>query len=57
MDIAAISAGLGQMKNAQAVNLRVAKISMDTVKQQSNDMAKMLQSVQPHLGGKIDIRL
>ena len=57
MDIAAISAGLGQMKNAQAVNLRVAKISMDAVKQQSVDMTKMLQSVQPHLGGKIDIRL
>ena len=58
MDIAAISANLGKMKSAQAVSLRVAKISMDAVKQQSADMAKMLQnSVQPHLGGKIDMKL
>lgn len=58
MDIAALSSGLSQMKLAQAVSVSVAKISMDTVETQANEMVKMLeQSVQPHLGGNLDIRL
>jgi len=58
MDVAALSTGISQMKLAQAVSVKVAKMSMDNMKQQSTDMAKMLeQSVQPHLGGSIDLRL
>jgi len=58
MDIAALSAGMSQMKLAQAVSLSVAKMSMDTAKTQATEMVKTLeQSVQPHLGGNIDLRL
>ena len=58
MDIAAISAGLSQMKLANAVNISVAKLSMDTAKTQATEMVKTLeQSVQPHLGGNLDLRL
>jgi len=58
MDIAALSTGMSQMKLAQAVSLSVAKLSMDTAKVQSDEMVKALeQSVQPHLGGSIDLRL
>ena len=58
MDIAALSTGISQMQLAQAVSLRVAKLSMDTAKVQSDEMVKALeQSVQPHLGGSIDLRL
>lgn len=59
MDIAALSAGMSQMKLAQAVSVSVAKkMSMDTAKTQATEMVKALeQSVQPHLGGNIDLRL
>lgn len=58
MDIAALSTGLSQMKLAQSVSLSVAKLSMDTAQTQATEMVKALeQSVQPHLGGNIDLRL
>lgn len=58
MDVAAISTQLSQMKLASAVSVGVAKISMDAAKVQANEMVKTLeQSVQPHLGGNIDLRL
>lgn len=58
MDVAALSAGISQMKLAQAVSVSVAKLSMDAAETQANAMVKALeQSVQPHLGGNIDLRL
>ncbi len=58
MDVAALSAGMSQMKLAQEVSIRVAKLTMDAAKVQSNEMVKALeQSVQPHLGGNIDLKL
>lgn len=65
MDIAALSIGLGQMKVAQQASISVMKMAMDTGKMQMNDMVKMIQektkimeqSINPHLGKTIDIRL
>lgn len=65
MDIAALSMGLSQMKVAQQASISVMKLAMDSAKGQAVDMAKMLeintkmmeQSVNPHLGNKIDISL
>ncbi len=58
MDVAGLSRGLSQMKLAQAVSLSVAKMSMDSAKNVATDMVKMMESsVQPHLGGNLDIRL
>jgi len=56
MDIAALSMGLGQMKVAQQASISVMKIAMDTAKVQTADLTKMMeQSVNPHIGGNIDI--
>jgi hypothetical protein len=58
MDIAALSAGISQMKMAQAVSIKVAKLSMDSAETMATEMVKALeQSVQPHKGGNIDLRL
>ena len=65
MDIAALSIGLSQMKVAQQASISVMKMAMDSVKGQAVDMAKMLQantkmmeqSVNPNIGGNIDISL
>lgn len=58
MDIAALSASMSQMKFAQEVSLAVTKLSMDSVKTQADGMVKALeQSVQPHLGGNLDIKV
>lgn len=65
MDVAALSMGLSQMKVAQEASVSVLKMSMDNAKVQSADLMKMLevntkimeQSVSPHIGGNIDIKL
>ena len=65
MDIAALSMSLSQMKAAQQVSISVMKLSMDTAKNQGSEMVQMIQSntrmleqsVTPHLGASIDIRL
>lgn len=65
MDIAAMSMGLSQMKVAQQASISVMKIAIDSAKGQAGDMAKMLeantkmmeQSVKPHVGGNLDIKL
>lgn len=58
MDIAAMSIGLNQMKVAQEVSVSVMKMAMDTGKEQSKDLAKLMeQSVNPHIGGTVDIKL
>ena len=65
MDIAAISMGLSQMNLQQQASISVMKMAMDTARMQSVDMTEMLevntkvmeQSINPHIGGNIDIRL
>lgn len=65
MDIAALSMGLSQMKVAQQASVSVMKMAMDSMKGQGVDLTEMLevntkmmeQSVNPHVGGNIDIKL
>lgn len=65
MDIAALSMGLSQIKVAQEASISVMKMAMDSTKVQVVDMAKMLQantkvmerSINPHIGGSVDICL
>lgn len=58
MDIAALSMGLSQMQIAQEVGVSVMKMAMETSEVQVADLTKMMeQSVNPHVGGKIDISL
>lgn len=57
MDIAALSMGLSQMKLANEVGASVLKMAMDTSKIQAADLTRMMeQSVNPHMGGNIDIK-
>lgn len=65
MDIAAMSMILSQTKVQQQAGVSVMKMAMDAGETQINDMVQMLQqssnalehSVQPHLGGSIDIKV
>ena len=65
MDIAALSMGINQMKVTQQSSISVMKMAMDTAKGQTLDLVQMLeantkimeQSVNPYLGGNIDISL
>lgn len=65
MDIAALSMGLSQMKVAQEASVSVLKMAMDSMKGQSVDLTQMLevntkmmeQSVNPNIGGNIDISI
>ena len=65
MDIAALSMGLSQMKVAQEASVSVLKMAMDSMKGQSVDLTQMLevntkmmeQSVNPYIGGNIDISI
>ena len=57
MDIAALSMGLSQMKLANEVSVSVMKLAMDTGQSQMDDMVKVMeQSVNPNLGGNLDIK-
>ena len=64
MDIAAMSMAMSQSSLMQDASLSVMKIAMDTAKVNSANMTELLgqnkaieQSVQPHLGGRIDVRV
>ncbi len=65
MDIAGLSMGLSQMKVAQEVGVSVLKKAMDSAEGQGADLVRMLevntkmleQSVNPHIGGNIDISI
>lgn len=61
MDIAALSTALAQQDLGAAVGVAVAKLTMDTVEQNGNNLAESLKqmelSVNPNLGSNIDIRL
>ncbi len=57
MDISALSIVLNQANVKQQVNLSLMKTVMDTAQTNSADLLKALeQSVQPHLGSRIDIK-
>lgn len=65
MDIPALSISLNQMKVQLQASTSIMKMAMTTAKDQSIDLLKMLetntklmeQSVNPHIGGNVDIRL
>jgi RNA-splicing ligase RtcB len=58
MDIAALSVVLNQSQIQQEATMSVMKMAMNTAEDNSTTLTKMLeQSVQPHLGSKIDLKL
>lgn len=65
MDIAALSMGLSQMKVAQQASTSVLKMAMDSGEASMDKLTEMLdantkimeQSVNPHVGGNLDIKL
>ena len=65
MDIPALSISLNQMKVQLQASTSVMKMAMTTAKDQSIDLLKMLetntklmeQSVNPHIGVNVDIKL
>jgi hypothetical protein len=58
MDIPALSIMLSQSQVQQQASLSVMKMAMNNAQQNSVNFTKMLeQSVQPHLGSQIDLKL
>lgn len=65
MDIPALSISLNQMKVQIQASTSIMKMAMTTAKDQSIGLLKMLetntklmeQSVNPHIGGNVDIKL
>jgi Putative motility protein len=58
MDIPALSIMLNQSQLQQQVNLSVMKMAMNKAQQNSTNVIKMLeQSLQPHIGSQIDLKL
>lgn len=57
MDIAALSTGMSQASLAQAVSVKVLGIAKDQAGEQGQALIQMMEkSVQPHLGGQLDLR-
>ena len=57
MDIAALSMALSQMNVRQEASISVMKKSIDQAEVTGESVVKMLeQSVQPHLGGSVDLK-
>lgn len=57
MDIAALSMSLSQMNVRQEASVLVTKKVMDQAETNSASVVKMLeQSVQPHIGGSVDLK-
>ena len=58
MDIAALSMSLSQMKVANQASISVLKLTLDTAQEQMEDMTKIMeQSVNPHIGSNLDLKL
>lgn len=65
MDIAALSMSLSQLKLAQEASISVMKMAMDTSEAGVTDLLQVLeantkmmeQSVNPHIGVSVDIKL
>ncbi|MFC4711683.1 YjfB family protein [Planococcus dechangensis] len=57
MDIAALSMALSQMNVRQEASVSIMKKAMDQSETNSANVVKMLeQSVQPHIGGSLDLK-
>ena len=57
MDIAALSMALSQMNVRQEASVLVTKKAMDQAEINSASVVKMLeQTVQPHIGGSLDLK-
>ena len=57
MDIASLSMALSQMNVRQEASVSVMKKSMDQAESNGASVVKMLeQSVQPHIGGSVDLK-
>ena len=56
MDIAAMSIALIQGQVQQQAGISVMKMAMGVAAENSQAVAEMAQSVQPHLGANIDIQ-
>lgn len=64
MDVAALSIAMNQASVKQAASLATVKMAMNAATTNAEGMVAMLnqtqamqQSVQPHLGGMIDIKI
>ena len=65
MDIAALSMMMSQGRVQQQAGVSVMKLAMDVASTQGNMMASLIDetakslelSVQPHLGGSVDVRV
>jgi len=58
MDVAALSIHMSQAKLGQAVGISVLKMAQETAIQQSQELMRIMQqSVQPHLGRHIDLKI
>lgn len=58
MDIAALSVMMNQSQLQQQASISVMKMAMNKAQQNGAELTKMLeQSVQPHLGSSIDLKL
>ena len=56
MDIGQISLANSQANTMTSVGIAVLSMSMDTVETLGDEMVKMMeQSVNPHIGGNIDV--
>lgn len=57
MDITALSMALSQMSVRTEANVSIMKKTIDQAETNGQDVVKMLeQSVQPHIGSKLDIK-
>ncbi len=63
MDIAALSTAMAQSKVITDVRFAVLNLAKDTMQQTSNELINMIKtsdierSVNPHIGGNIDIKV
>ncbi|GLX66578.1 YjfB family protein [Paenibacillus glycanilyticus] len=58
MDIPALSVAMSHSKLKIDVGISVLKMAQDHAAQQSQQMVQMMaQSVQPHLGGTLDLKV
>ncbi len=57
MDIAAMSVIMNQAQVKQQASVSLMDKALDQAETQSSDMIKMLEtSMQPHLGGNVDLK-
>lgn len=58
LDIAALASSMKTYGLAQQISVAVTKLGMNVAEQTSDAIVQMMeQSVNPHLGGNLDIRL